>query len=108
MEATRILTISTTLLALSALPLRADTSLGYWFDSLMRNDGGGSCCGSADCRAVDYRTGPDGYEVFVGGEWTKVPDDIILRRHDNPTGGAVLCITRLFHQMICFIPGTQM
>ena len=64
--------------------------------------------GTADCHAVDYRTGPNGYEVFVDGEWTKVPDDIVLRRHDNPTGGAVLCITHLFRQMLCFVPGTQM
>jgi hypothetical protein len=104
----RAVVISATLLALSILPLRADTSLSDWFQSLMRNDGGGSCCGAADCREVDYRTGSNGYEVFVGGEWTKVPDDVVLHRHDNPTGGAVLCITHLFHQMLCFVPGTQM
>jgi hypothetical protein len=104
----RAVVISATLLALSTLPLRADTSLGSWFNSLTRNGGGGPCCGTADCRVVDYRTGPDGYEVFVGGEWTKVPDDIVLHRHDNPTGGAVLCITQLFHQMLCFVPGTEM
>jgi len=107
-EAMRALVLSATLLVLSALPLRADTSLSYWFKSLMRNDGAGSCCGTADCHAVDYRTGPNGYEVFVDVEWTKVPDDIVLRRHGNPTGGAVLCITHLFRQMLCFVPSTQM
>ena len=104
----KALAISATLLVLSALPLRSDTSLSYWFNSLMRNDGGGSCCGTADCRAVDYRTASKGYEVFVDGQWTAVPDDIVLYRHDNPTGGAVLCITHLFHQMLCFVPGSQM
>jgi hypothetical protein len=56
----RALVISATLLVLSALPLRSDTSLSYWFKSPMRNDGGGSCCGTADCHEVDYRTEPNG------------------------------------------------
>jgi hypothetical protein len=101
-------TISATLLMLSALPLRSDTSLGYWYRSLMRNDGGGSCCDTADCRVVDYRIGPIGYEAFVDGQWAAVPDDVVLRRHDNPTGGAVLCRDPFFHKMLCFVPGTQM
>jgi hypothetical protein len=37
-----------------------------------------------------------------------VPDSIVLRRHDNPTGGAVLCIDPIFRAMLCFVPGTQM
>jgi hypothetical protein len=49
-----------------------------------------------------------GYEAFVDGEWTAVPNEIILRRHDNPTGGAVLCVEPLFRRMLCFVPGTQM
>src|SRR6266436_4970022 len=32
---------------------------------LDRNDGGGSCCDTSDCRVVDYRIGPKGYEAFV-------------------------------------------
>ena len=44
----------------------------------------------------------------MDGQWTKVPDDIVLRRDDNPTGGAVLCITHLFRDMHCFVPDTQM
>jgi hypothetical protein len=71
----KVFTISATLLMLSALPLRSDTSLGYWYKSLMRNDRGGSCCDTADCRAVDYRIGPMGYEAFVDGQWTAVPDE---------------------------------
>ena len=104
----KVAAASAALLLLAATPLRSDTSLSYRFESLMRNDGKGSCCGTADCRAVDYRTGPNGYEAFVDGEWTAVPNEIILRRHDNPTGGAVLCVERLFRTMLCFVPGTQM
>ena len=96
------------LFLLAATPLHSDTSLSYWYRSLLRNNGGGSCCDTADCHTVDYRTGPHGYEAFVDGQWTEVPDGIVLRRHDNPTGGAVLCIDHLFRTMLCFVPGTQM
>jgi hypothetical protein len=106
-EAIRALAISATFLMLSALPLHSDTSLSHWFKSLMRNDGGGSCCDTADCRVVDYRTGPNGYEAFVDGQWTAIPNNIVLRRHDNPTGGAVLCREHLFRTMRCFVPGVQ-
>jgi hypothetical protein len=106
-EAVKALVLSATILLLSAVPLHSDSSLSHWFRSLMRNDGGGSCCDAADCRVVDYRTGSSGYEAFVGGHWTAIPDNIILRRHDNPTGGAVLCINPLLGTMLCFVPGTQ-
>ena len=105
--ATKALLISATFLVLSALPLHSDSSLSHWFKSLMRNDGGGSCCDTSDCRVVDYRVGPMGYEAFVDGEWTPIPSKIVLRRHDNPTGGAVLCMNHLFRTMLCFVPGAQ-
>jgi hypothetical protein len=104
----RVAAASFALALLAATPLSADTSLKRWFESLMRNGGGGSCCSVADCRVVDYRTGPQGYEAFVDGKWTAVPDSIVLHRHDNPTGGAVLCIDQLFRTMLCFVPGTEM
>jgi hypothetical protein len=106
--AVRVAAASLALLWLAATPLHSDTSLSYWYESLTRNGGGGSCCGAADCHAVDYRTGPHGYEAFVDGQWIAVPDGIILRRHDNPTGGAVLCIDPVFRAMLCFVPDTQM
>lgn len=104
----KIAAASFTLVLLAATPLRSDTSLSYWFESLTRNGGGGSCCGAADCHVVDYRTGPHGYEAFVDGQWVAVPDSVVLRHHDNPTGGAVACIDHLFRTMLCFVPGTQM
>jgi len=103
----KVAAASFALLLLAATPLRSDTSLSYWFESLTRN-GGGSCCGAGDCHVVDYRTGSHGYEAFVDGQWVAVPDNIVLHRHDNPTGGAVLCIDHLFQTMLCFVPGTQM
>jgi len=104
----RIAAASTVLVLLAAVPLLAETSLSTWYQSLMRNDGKGSCCGSADCRPVDYRTTANGYEVFFDGEWKPVPKEVILQRHDNPTGRAIVCIDHLFRTMLCFVPGTQM
>jgi hypothetical protein len=104
----RLAAATLALVLLAATPLHSDTSLSYWYESLTRNGGGGSCCGAADCQVVDSRTGPHGYEAFVDGKWTAVPDSIILHRHDNPTGGAVLCIDPIFRAMLCFVPGTQM
>lgn len=104
----RTAAISAALVLLAGAPLLAESSLRTWYQSLMRNDGKGSCCDTADCRPVDYRTSSNGYEVFFDGEWKAVPKDVILQRHDNPTGGAVVCIDHLFRTILCFVPGTEM
>jgi hypothetical protein len=90
----RVAAASLTLLLLAATPLHSDTSLSYWYETLTRNGGRGSCCGTADCHSVDYRTGLHGYEAFVDGQWIAVPDSIVLRRHDNPPAAQCCVSTR--------------
>ena len=54
------------------------------------------CCSISDCRRVDYRIANDGaYEVHIEGAWYIVPNNIILRRQNNPLGQAVACYTTI-------------
>ena len=66
-----------------------------WFNSLV-DEGGFSCCGNhKDCKAVDeYKASsvPGGYLALAGGEWVDVPPQKVLKRADNPTGHAVVCV----------------
>lgn len=83
----------------AAPPENADPSLSPWFRSLQRPDVSGSCCDSADCRPVIARTGPNGWRALlkpadfpVSSEtWVDIPNEKILRGHDNPLGAAVVC-----------------
>jgi hypothetical protein len=88
--------------ALAAPPPDADPALSPWFQSLRQPGTGVSCCSIADCRPVDYRTTPDGYEVFVDNRWQKVPPEKVLQRADNPVGRAIVCWTKLTGIM-CFV-----
>ena len=86
-------------------PLReAGKSLAPWFESLQRPDGTGSCCSTADCRAVQSRLGDKGYEVFLDELWVVVPPNSVLHR-DNPTGDAVACTRG--HLIFCFVPAPE-
>jgi hypothetical protein len=91
--------------AVPAPPANADPELMPWFNSL-ESPGGSHCCGpETDCRAVPYRVAGGHYEalldpaVHAGAKnrgieapiWIRIPDGAILRRHDNPTGRAILC-----------------
>lgn len=75
-----------------------------WYRALTAPDGS-SCCNMHDCAPVAARIGPNGWQANVAGEWLDVPDGIVLPRHDNPTGEAVLC--RFHGEMRCFVPGVQ-
>src|SRR5215469_11624117 len=72
---------------------KADPALAPWYKSLKQPNTGVSCCSIADCRAADYRTNGDHYEVFINNKWTVVPQDKVLQRVDNPVGRAVVCWT---------------
>lgn len=85
-------------------PPAVDPSLGRWFQSLEDPETTLSCCDEADCRPVDARVARDHHEVLVGGVWTRVPEQKVLHRTDNPTGGAVLCWNKALGIM-CFVPG---
>lgn len=93
-------------LARAAPPQNADPALAPWYQSLRQPDTGVSCCSIADCRATDYRTDGDHYEVLIDNKWTLVPQDKILQRVDNPVGRAVVCWTPALGIM-CFVRATE-
>jgi hypothetical protein len=77
-----------------------DGPLARWFESLRNPTSGMMCCSLADCRPVDYRIGAGHYEVRLRrsielpdppARWFTVPDDRVIRHHDNPTGEAIAC-----------------
>jgi len=86
----------------AAPPPDADPALSPWFHSLRQPGTGMSCCSIADCRPVDYRTTPNGYEVWIEDRWWPVPPEKVLQRADNPVGRAVVCWTKLTGIM-CFV-----
>jgi hypothetical protein len=96
----------------SGIPLRAappehvDQNLAQWFQSLQQPDTGVSCCSIADCRPVDSRVGPAGYEVFLEDEWQPVPKEKILEGKHNPLGRAVVCSSQAMG-ILCFVRGTE-
>jgi hypothetical protein len=87
-------------------PDNADPTLAPWFQSLRQPDNGASCCSMADCRAVDYRTRADSYEVFINDRWVVVPPEKILQRVDNPVGRAVVCWTPQLG-ILCFVRASE-
>ena len=89
-------------------PPNADPALHQWFEGLRQPSTGESCCSISDCQILrdgQWRQRGEGYEVSISGAWFKVPPKKVLYRHDNPTGGAVLC-----HRggvIFCFVGATQ-
>ena len=92
--------------AKAAPPPNADPTLAPWFQSLRAPDTGVSCCSIADCRATDYRTTGDHYEVLIDNRWLIVPRDKVLQRIDNPVGRAVVCWTPALGIM-CVVRATE-
>jgi hypothetical protein len=77
--------------ALAAPPPGSLGTYREWFQGLMRNDTGTSCCDESDGRITDARLTADGWEARTQVDtWVKVPDDKILRGKGNPTGRPVL------------------
>jgi hypothetical protein len=72
-------------------PANADPDLAPWFQGLTAPSGM-SCCAEADGHILadsEWRIIADHYEIKVKGAWVAVPQDRVLDRADNPTGGAV-------------------
>jgi hypothetical protein len=88
--------------AAAAPPPDADPTLSPWFQSLRQPGTNVSCCSIADCRPVDYRTTPSGYEVWIEDRWQAVPPEKVLQRADNPVGRAIVCWTKMTGIM-CFV-----
>src|SRR4051812_43641866 len=89
--------------ALAKPPPNPDPNLSSWFQSLADPETTLPCCDEADCRPIDDRIARDHYEVLLGHVWTRVPDERIVHRTDNPTGRAILCWSKALGIM-CFIP----
>jgi hypothetical protein len=87
-------------------PPNADPALAPWYQGLKQPNTGISCCSIADCRATDYRTDGDHYEVLINDKWTIVPKDKVLQHFDNPIGRAVVCWTPALGIM-CFVRATE-
>ena len=97
---------------------QADMMAPYaeWVRGLKNPNTGQGCCSLSDCRVVEYRLTPEGYEAFIdkatfpGGPdaWVKVPDYVVLHK-DNPTGFAVACWAS-WHKdssgFFCFTPSS--
>jgi hypothetical protein len=90
----------------AAPPENADPSLAPWFQTLLQPGTGVSCCSITDCRPVDSRVGPAGYEVFLEEEWQAVPADKILNGKHNPLGRAVVCSSPAMG-ILCFVRPTE-
>lgn len=99
-------------------PAGADMSLSPWYESLkvpnnQTASSGLSCCSIADCRPVRYRMADDHYEALIDtqtfgtdapNKWLRVPDEVIIKNKDNPTGEGIVC----FHlkSIRCFVPAS--
>lgn len=89
-----------------APPEGADMRLGPWFESLRQPGTGMSCCSISDCRPVDSRVGPDGYEAWIDNNWLPVPANRFLQSQPNPLGRAVACYMPVLGIM-CFVRPTE-
>ncbi len=82
-----------------------------WVRSLTIPGSGSSCCDESDCRPVDARRGPNGWQVrwrpgqIPGAptDWTDVPESAVLVR-DNPTGIPIACWYG--GAVRCFVPAS--
>lgn len=80
---------------------------GDWYKSLKVPGTGVSCCDISDCRGLDsdeLRVNEGRYEILFRGEWRPVDENRVLSRPDNPTGGAVACISPGGFAY-CLVPG---
>lgn len=48
--------------------------------SPLKDKGGKNCCDDGDCRPAPYRVTPNGVQMFLEGEWIRVPDATIQYR----------------------------
>jgi hypothetical protein len=93
--------------ALCAPPEGADPNgpLAEWYCALKTPEGG-SCCSVADCRPVQARQMPDGWQILIPFEGSRdqcvsVPPDRVLKL-DNEDGRPIACVNAGI--VLCFIP----
>lgn len=69
----------------------SNSPLNNWYKSLKQNDSNLSCCDISDCGPYTSKIVDDHYEILIEDRWVRVPDNVILKDKDNPTGEAVAC-----------------
>jgi hypothetical protein len=111
-------TAITTLLLSSVLLLAhaPDEPWADWYNSLkIPGAAYTSCCGEQhDCGPTVTRIDRGMLEAYIDtrtfgptapNDWVRVPESVILRGHQNPTGEAVACWH--FGRFLCFVPSAQ-
>jgi len=93
--------------SVAAPPENADPALHGWFESLKQPGSGVSCCSIADCRPVEYRLAPDGYEAYIDANWMHVPDDKVLHGMLNPVARGIVCRSPISGSILCFVPASD-
>jgi hypothetical protein len=106
-----------TLLSFAAFPAPpdgSDQSLAPWFKSLRQPGSNAFCCALSDCRRVQTRLTPQGYEAFIDrrtfgstapDNWVPIPSHTILRNVDNPTGESIACWAT--GRILCFVHSSE-
>jgi hypothetical protein len=88
----------------------AQSPLRKWFDGL-KSSGGALCCSDADGTAIsdaEWRSKNGGYEVFLEGEWRRVPDSAVVTE-PNKSGRTMVWPLRGYMGITirCFMPGSM-
>lgn len=82
-----------------------------------------SCCSSKDCHVTEAELRDGAWWARIGKpredgdwdllDWVRVPPDVVLKEHDNPTGEGVIChsldwqgetLSATFITIWCFVP----
>lgn len=100
-------------LIVMAYPIHAqEQSDSDWISNLRNPVNGMRCCDEADGETVQTELGPNGYRVFVAGQWIDVPPTAVLHepnRHGRPIVWWYRSVdyqTRAISIKIrCFLPG---
>jgi hypothetical protein len=110
----------------------ADPSLAEYFRSLRHPRSKNGCCDLSDCRQVQYRIHSDArgtrYQAYIKrtpdgqpetlhdfrkgtNQWEDVPEEVVLRRRENPTGEGIACWQHDYYlngilnpRFLCFVP----
>ncbi len=108
------------------------SDLDDWYSNLKRPGTTVSCCNTSDCHGTQAEYRPDGWWARYGrpvyrtdptgrpyvSDWilldfVHVPETAILRKHDNPTGEAIICHSRPIVStgqgvtVYCFVPPSE-
>ena len=65
---------------------------------------GFGCCDNRDCRPVHADATPEGWRVWIDGQWVRVPPDAVLHI-PSPDGRSHVCMAAGAVEPRCFVPG---